>query len=276
MMSPSPYLTPPPTNPHTRANSIAPNFNFSIVHPSSFTAHQPPRTRNSTLSTIRSVSEDQEAQEEDRSSPNIRADKRRRVTKSSRTANADSVLPSPSKTSHHSNQGSSVSPTSPHGTLRSRRGPNLAPIKPIGFAASRESRREDGTDQSIPSPVVMGFDFKGIDEMQLRTVGLTRTMNTESRDQAEAIRSQVRDTINIKEQQQALIAQRRREVVASTPSTPKELTFKGWTPKDTDRSGGVGRRREKTRDKVEGMSIVTSASEKDIIPGSKVRKCEKM
>ncbi|ORY27749.1 hypothetical protein BCR39DRAFT_536941 [Naematelia encephala] len=138
--------------------------------------------------------------------------------------------------------------TSPHDPPRSARlGPStLAPIKPIGFAASREARREEG-DRSVPSPVVMGFDFKAIDGDQLKTV---------------------RDTISIKEQQQALIAQRRREVAASQPSTPKELTFKGWTPKES-KDIGVGRRREKTRDKVERLSIVTSASEKDIVPGSK-------
>ncbi len=113
----------------------------------------------------------------------------------------------------------------------------------------------------------MGFDFKQIDEEQLKTVGLVN--EPQPRQEAENVRSQVRDTISIKEQQQALIAQRRREVVALTPSTPKELTFKGWTPKDPERQG-VGRRREKTRDKVESMSIVTSASDKDVVPGSKV------
>jgi bacteriocin-like protein len=57
-------------------------------------------------------------------------------------------------------------------TAPSKRGPpQLPPIKPIGFAASREARREDGTaDRAIPSPVVMGFDFKTIDEEQLKTV----------------------------------------------------------------------------------------------------------
>ncbi|WOO85908.1 uncharacterized protein LOC62_07G009394 [Vanrija pseudolonga] len=127
------------------------------------------------------------------------------------------------------------------------RPPGLAPIKPIGFAASREARREDGTDRAIPSPVVMGFDFKSIDEEQLKTV---------------------RDTISIKEQQQALIAQRRKEMAASQPTTPRELTFKGWTPKETEKRS-VGVRREKTRDKVERMSIVTSNSDKDVVPGSK-------
>ncbi|KLT44395.1 hypothetical protein CC85DRAFT_242632, partial [Cutaneotrichosporon oleaginosum] len=124
----------------------------------------------------------------------------------------------------------------------------LAPIKPIGFAASREARgRDDGGDPPVPSPVVLGFDFKSIDGDQLKTV---------------------RDTISIKEQQQALIAQRRKEMAASQPSTPRELTFKGWTPKDPEKRG-VGARREKTRDKVERMSIVTSASDKDVVPGSK-------
>lgn len=87
---------------------------------------------------------------------------------------------------------------------------------------------------------------------------------------------QVRETISIMEQQQALIAKRRRENESSTPNTPKELTFKGWQPKE-DRSGsgpgsgsGVGRRREKTRDKVERMSINTSARDQDIVPSSKV------
>lgn len=58
-------------------------------------------------------------------------------------------------------------------------------------------------------------------------------------------------------------------MAASQPTTPRELTFKGWTPKETDKRGGVGARREKTRDKVAGMSIVTSATDKDVVPGSK-------
>jgi hypothetical protein len=93
----------------------------------------------------------------------------------------------------------------------------------------------------------------------------------------------VRETISIREQQQALIASRRREVTASTPSTPKELTFKGWQPKEGSGSSGNhtamgggggggavlgsggssgvggGRRREKTREKGEGgLSIQTN------------------
>ena len=63
---------------------------------------------------------------------------------------------------------------------------------------------------------------------------------------------------------------RRRENVATTPATPKELTFKGWQPKDDKNGGGVGKRREKTREKVEGMTINTHVSDKDVVPGSKV------
>ena len=79
--------------------------------------------------------------------------------------------------------------------------------------------------------------------------------------------SQVRETISIREQQAALIAQRRAEAHISTPPTPRELTFKGWMPKQPQPS--VGRRRDKTREKVERMSIVTSG-DKDVMPGSKV------
>jgi len=126
----------------------------------------------------------------------------------------------------------------------------------------------------------MGFDFKQIDEDQLKTVGFASPCDQVN--QAEAVRLQVRDTISIREQQQALIAQRRKDVVASTPATPKELTFKGWQPKDPDRlsstgplssgggSGGVGKRREKTRDKVEGMTINTGMHDKEGVLGSKV------
>ncbi|GFZ46629.1 hypothetical protein JCM24511_03849 [Saitozyma sp. JCM 24511] len=184
---------------------------------------------------------------------NPRVEKRRRTNRGIKSELG--VAPSPVR------KGSS--PASPAGTALSSGGgaanastnsnprsrANLPPIKPIGFAQSRESR-DDGQDHPIPSPVVMGFDFKMIDDQQLRTV------------------SRVRDTISIKEQQQALIAQRRRDLAASTPSTPKELTFKGWQPKDPEKQG-VGRRREKTRDKVESLSIVTSASDKDVVPGSK-------
>ncbi|EIW65947.1 hypothetical protein TREMEDRAFT_66036 [Tremella mesenterica DSM 1558] len=132
----------------------------------------------------------------------------------------------------------------------------LTAITPIGFAASREMRRGDG-EGPIPSPVVMGFDFKSIDEEQLRTV---------------------RNTLSIKQQQEALIAQRQRETAAAngtsmsgnlnnTPAPPRELTFKDWHPKSEKPS--VGKRREKTRDKVERMSIVTNSGDNVVYPASK-------
>ncbi|OCF40916.1 hypothetical protein I317_05275 [Kwoniella heveanensis CBS 569] len=207
-------------------------------------------------------------------------------------------MPSPQKDGTNNRSGESSS--SPTGDQRGPLGPppprngrpgQLPPIKPIGFAAAREARREDGG--GLPSPVVMGFDFKAIDEDQLKTVGLIPPemsyRSSKAQTQVKFISEQVRDTISIKEQQQALIAARRREAAQSQPSTPKELTFKGWTPKDTAEGtasgvaqpppppvsaglgsgGGVGRRREKTRDKVEKMSIVTSATDREVVPGSK-------
>ncbi|KAL0240307.1 hypothetical protein I308_106557 [Cryptococcus tetragattii IND107] len=143
---------------------------------------------------------------------------------------------------------------------------NPAANPPMGFAANREARREEGYDVygAVPSPVVMGFDFKTIDGEQLKTV---------------------RDTLSIKEQQQALIAARRREAAGGSivpPGTPKESlrepsTYRTWKPSEAPSvfgvvlptSGGVGRRREKIKDKVEKMSIVTGVSDKDVIPASK-------
>ncbi|WRT64867.1 uncharacterized protein IL334_001803 [Kwoniella shivajii] len=280
--SPSPYLTPPPTLPPTacssRRSSLAdnplPHQRLLRQRPDSQHALPNVRIRLPALSTIpdRSGGEDGEDEEDDGSGG--RADKRRRTNKGGK---AVEVIPSPRRDkgegsstspSHHATQSSSLATRHGRGN-----GSTLAPIKPIGFAASREARRDDG-NQAIPSPVVMGFDFKAVDEDQLKTV---------------------RDTISIKEQQQALIAARRREVAQSQPSTPKELTFRGWAPKDNippesvnasntprgsisgstsggaapNSGGGVGRRREKTRDKVEKMSIVTSATERDVVPGSK-------
>ena len=272
-MSSPPYLTPPPTLPPTRAPSLFRSPAKSVLRPpliarnkSAFHIAAQSTVIRERMSTVRS-SDDANYQGE--RSPNSRGVKRRRLATSTRTKE---ILPSPSKAKHQN--GSSFSPTDSHNQHNPPLGPpsrhrpsTLAPIKPIGFAASRENRREDGTDHAIPSPVVMGVDFKQIDEEQLKTVGLLDTGLPKV--QAEQARVQVRDTLSIKEQQQALIAQRRREVTASTPNTPKELTFKGWTPKDPERLG-VGRRREKTKDKVESMSIVTSTSDKEVVLGSKV------
>lgn len=222
-------------------------------------------------------------------SPNPRGDKRRRTRKVASIASNDRA-DSPSVGSN-GGLGASPDPDSHHaqysagqhqqGQQQQRRVSGLAPIKPIGFAASRENRRESGGvagDAALPSPVVMGFDFQKVDDDQIKTVSPFKTSRQEQ--QAD---SQVRDTISIKAQQEALIAQRRRDLAASTPNTPKELTFKGWQPKDPDRpqpgsaapvsgsaSGSVGRRRDKTRDKVERMSINTAGGDKDVVPGSKV------
>ena len=58
-----------------------------------------------------------------------------------------------------------------------RRGSQLS-IKPIGFGASRESRKSGGQpgEHPVPSPVVMGFDFKGIDGDQMKTVSRSHTI----------------------------------------------------------------------------------------------------
>jgi hypothetical protein len=207
-------------------------------------------------------------------SPNPRADKRRKTRKNASVGNPDRA-DSPSTGS-----AAGGAAEEGEGEPQQRRASGLAPIKPIGFAAARENRRESGGiagDAALPSPVVMGFDFQKVDEDQLKTVNTFRKIFPNAAD------SQVRDTISIKAQQEALIAQRRRDVVASHPSTPKELTFKGWQPKDPNvlpgsgvpasasgsGSGGVGRRRDKTRDKVERMSINTAGGDKDM-NGSKV------
>lgn len=64
--------------------------------------------------------------------------------------------------------------------------------------------------------------------------------------------------------------------------TPKESsrepsTYRTWKPSEAPSvsgivlptSGGVGRRRDKIKDKVEKMSIVTGVNDKDAIPASK-------
>lgn len=269
-----------------------------------------------------------------------RPGKRRKVNGNSKAKQQTSAPP-----------GQAVSPVSP--PMQNFRGgggagpPRDLAIQPIGFAASREARGL-ALDHQMPSPVVMGFDFKAVNDSDLKTVRRAslsfleslpvsrlgprkrsswagtavngqsapiskylsaravrghlvssfyppssqgrfpfvspmRILATQSlphhKHQNQAVKAlseaettlmQVRETISIKEQQQALIAQRRRDNAGSTPNTPKELTFKGWQPKDEKASTGVGRRREKTREKVEKMSINTSAHDKDNVPASKV------
>ncbi|BEI82847.1 hypothetical protein CcaverHIS002_0307150 [Cutaneotrichosporon cavernicola] len=223
------------------------------MHPTSSLREPPPNTtppglRSPSPSTARSSDDrDDRRKGKGRERDELADDDHPRPEKRSRTG-AGSGRSGRHSGDSPSSKGTANSPPRETQPTTKSRPANLAPIKPIGFAASREARgRDDGGDPPVPSPVVLGFDFKSIDEDQLKTV---------------------RDTISIKEQQQALIAQRRKEMAASQPSTPRELTFKGWTPKDPEKRG-VGARREKTRDKVERMSIVTSTSDKDVVPGSK-------
>lgn len=101
---------------------------------------------------------------ETEASPHRRTDKRRRTKRNG---------VSPSKRSYHD---SPVSPAEPPTSSYSRNGArpaHLAPIKPVGFAAGRESRRGGDDEPMLPSPVVMGFDFKRVDEDQLKTVSRT-------------------------------------------------------------------------------------------------------
>ncbi|KAL7418606.1 hypothetical protein Q5752_007064 [Cryptotrichosporon argae] len=228
------------------AISPPPRFYSGATHPTSSLRDPPP---NATPPKSRSPS----ANGEDRSgkSRNHDADdepsKRRRLNR----PNLSPLRSTSGTTGSAAGDAKAVPSTSNNGSPSppvSRKPSGLAPIKPIGFAAAREARAS-GEDGPIPSPVVMGFDFKSIDGDQLRTV---------------------RDTISIKEQQMALIAQRRKQAAASQPTTPKELTFKGWVPKTAEeRRGGVGVRREKTKEKVERMTIVTSTSDAGIVPASK-------
>ncbi|OXG31455.1 hypothetical protein C360_04667 [Cryptococcus neoformans Bt15] len=199
-------------------------------------------------------------------------DKRRRLTKSKPLPLAVPQTTSPNKEpGSGSGSGPSTDESSQNQTNDKKIGhpaspANLAANPPVGFAASREARRGEGYDVygAVPSPVVMGFDFKTIDGEQLKTV---------------------RDTLSIKEQQQALIAARRREAAGSSavpPGTPKESSrepsgYKAWKQSEAPSlsgavlptSGGVGRRREKIKDKVEKMSIMTGVIDKDVVPASK-------
>jgi len=164
------------------------------------------------------------------------------------------------------------------------------PIKPIGFAASREHRRQSGGYGEIPSPVVMGFDYKNVDAEQLKTVSLQTRRNTQpssmpfppftipptpvarrnmppphsanTRNQAEAL--QVRATLSIKEQQEALIAQRRRDANQEQQQEAKGLTFKDWQPpSDKPRSMPQGKQ------SAAHLSVNTARND-DVIAASRV------
>jgi hypothetical protein len=131
---------------------------------------------------------------------------------------------------------------------------------PVGFAAARESRAAargkdgDGIERAIPSPVVMGFDIGNADPQQIQTVRiLTFSMMVGRTDM-----HQVRNTILLKEQQQALIAQRRRDGL-TTPVTASG-TEHGWPNWQAEtEEDNAGRKREKAREKAERLSIVPAS-----------------
>lgn len=105
-------------------------------------------------------------------------DKRRRLTKSKPLPLAVPQTTSPNKEpGSGSGSGPSTDESSQNQTNDKKIGhpaspANLAANPPVGFAASREARRGEGYDVygAVPSPVVMGFDFKTIDGEQLKTV----------------------------------------------------------------------------------------------------------
>ncbi|ODN85661.1 hypothetical protein L198_07490 [Cryptococcus wingfieldii CBS 7118] len=240
------YITPPPTVPSSRRVSFGAS-RPTIINDTT------PRSRR------RTSSPDRNAEEEDG-----QGGKRRKLTRPKpsplRVQPPDSH--SPSKDSGPSTGGSSVSVgrrVASGGLQQQQQG---LP-KPIGFAAAREARREEGYDVygMVPSPVVMGFDFKLVEGEQLKTV---------------------RESLSIKEQQQALIAARRREAEAaanSNPSTPRDPSMVPAQPQKTGpdpamtlavpTSGSVGKRREKVKDKVDKMTIMTGIAGKDAVPGSR-------
>jgi hypothetical protein len=137
----------------------------------------------------------------------------------------------------------------------------------------------------------MGFDYKNVDAEQLKTVSHNLTRHTSqtgmpfaplfvpptplahhqmpppitfTRNQAEAL--QVRATLSIKEQQEALIAQRRREA-AGEPIDPRGHSFKEWqTSADKPRSMPQPKSRQASG---VHLSVNTSRHE-DVIAASRV------
>lgn len=88
-----------------------------------------------------------------------------------------------------------------------------------------------------------------------------------ARSQAEA--RQVRETISIREQQQALIAQRRQEALegAPRPTAAKDLAIRPWNP-DDDRK--TARPVRPNRDNGPLLTVSTGLSDKDIVLASRV------
>jgi hypothetical protein len=262
-------LTPPPTVPPTR------NASPHHRHPSHPQPSPSPYTPYTT--TARYPSHPPIYQYRASESPQQSAgDKRRRTTRA---------------TLNPATNGVNTSPKHPSGVTAADRF-RPPPIKPIGFAASREHRRQSGGYGEIPSPVVMGFDYKNVDAEQLKTVSLqprrytTQTSmpfppftvpstptvqrnmpppTASTRNQTEA--SQVQATLSIKEQQEALIAQRRRDAAHSQPSDSKGLTFKDWQPPtDKLRSMPQG----KNRPEAAAHLSVNTARNEDVIAASRV------
>jgi len=265
-------LTPPPTVPPTRCPS--PHHR----HPSHPQPSPSPYTPYTT--TGRYPSHPPIYQHRASESPQQPGgDKRRRTTRASLNS--------------ATTNGPDTSPRHPGGVTAADRF-RPPPIKPIGFAASREHRRQSGGHGEIPSPVVMGFDYKNVDAEQLKTVSLHHrrqttqtsmpfppftvpstpvvqrnmpppTANTNTRNQTEAL--QVQATLSIKEQQEALIAQRRRDAAHSQSSDPKGLTFKDWQPPaDKLRSMPQG----KSRPEAAAHLSVNTARNEDVIAASRV------
>lgn len=116
-------------------------------------------------------------------SPSSRAEKRRRTRSSINTSSTATKTHTPTQSHVHSRSSPSDSSILLPPPSRRKHSNQLPPIN-LGFAASRENRREVGNDSglggeggpyehSLPSPVVMGFDYKAIDEQQLKTVSVT-------------------------------------------------------------------------------------------------------
>lgn len=342
-MFPSSLPTPPPTIPSTRKPSPIVNFAHNIHH--SYSLSTPVTPLFSSFTNPFDDSRDSP------SSPRSGGDKRRRTR-------------NPLNSSSHPG-GSGSSPKGD--SSAANRGGRPPPLKPVGFAAGRESRRQsDGYDGTIPSPVIMGFDYKKIDAEQLKTVSTVHhhqasnsqfkvsnprpqgqiLMNMNSQPQTQppiqtqsqsqfqfqpqtqpqpqpqssvhyqrqshpstahssrhqtpaagqyshahpqrhsmqyhfpglariqAEPRQVRETISIREQQQALIAQRRREAMESNPPDPanKELTFKAWQhPSQKDRSGPGHGHGSGSRDGGGLLTVNTAHTDKDIMMASRVR-----
>jgi len=255
-------LTPPPTVPPTRDPS--PHLRKTCHPPRPPSPYTPYTTTHPTVNHYRASQ-----------SPHQSADKRRRTTRASINS---------------ATTGPDTSPRNPIAAPAADRF-RPPPIKPIGFAASREHRRQSGGYGEIPSPVVMGFDYQKVDAEQLKTVSLQARRHTtqpnhmpfppftvpptpiakcsmppppptNSRNQAEAL--QVRATLSIKEQQEALIAQRRRDAAQDQQAEPKGLTFKDWQPPS-----------EKPRSMPQGQQTaahlsVNTARNDDIIAASRV------